>query len=521
MKLGKFSECKVVAGEAGMGRIVDNITIMEVPEVVPWLKGGELILTSLFAIKDDMDAQNMLVHSLYKAGATALAVKPFQTLKAIPQGIIDNANKIGFPIIEIPEDVKYLDIMSPIMHRIFNEKVLLQEDVEQMTKVLNEVLLNAQGIDVFVENVGYLTKNVITIESEFNFIQVPTIENTISPLTKEQKYELSLIQRAIHFNREYDGEITSCIIAPIMVDGKVYGNITCWAINNEHSSMDVAILEKASTLLSLEFLRLKVKYDIEQQYKSDFIRELLFSQSIKEKDVIEWGEKYRITKDSAFTVLLMSATDTSSNEKNYSKLKDSKITSIIEEIQSTALSGHIRNGICIILPSEDGSTKEVIEKVFNTLSTYLGTAYRLSFGIGRIGKGPEGIQNSFIQAEQALNLSETIKGLDGIVYYNDLGAYRLLNKLKGQREMIDFHEETIGKLIEQDTNFELLKTLKTYFYYDEVMKATASALFIHVNTLKYRIAKIETITGCDLKKSEGKMNLFLGLKIYELLHDDK
>src|SRR5690625_3959937 len=98
MKSGKFNECKVVAGEEGMDRIIENITIMEVPDIVKWLKEKELIITSLFAIKDDTDAQNLLIHRLFYAGATALAVKPFETLEEIPKTIIENANKLGFPV---------------------------------------------------------------------------------------------------------------------------------------------------------------------------------------------------------------------------------------------------------------------------------------------------------------------------------------------------------------------------------------------------------------------------------------
>ncbi|MFB4167367.1 PucR family transcriptional regulator [Virgibacillus sp. JSM 102003] len=520
MKLGKFCECEIVAGEKGLNRIIENITIMEVPEVVQWLKGKELILTSLFAIKDDSDAQNLLVRNLHNAGATALAIKPSQFIKSIPDGILDSANKLGFPIIKIPDDVKYLDILSPVMNHIFNDKVVLQEDLEQATQVLHEISMNAQGVDGFVENVGYLTKNMITIESEFSYILVPSPEGYISPLRKEQVYELSVIQRPIQYERKYEDEIVSCIVAPIIVDGQYYGNITSWGVNNDHLSIDLAILEKASSLLSLEFLRLKVKYDIEQQYKSDFMRELLFSETIKEKNLIEWGDKYLITKDTGYVCLLFSVRDSHSEAKNYVELKDYQINSVLQDLKDDMLVGHIRNGICIIFPvqEESGNMEELYSEIYNALSKYVGSSVKLSLGIGRIGKGPEGIQKSFLQAEQALHLSETVKNSQQIVYYNDLGAYRLINQLNGNRELLDFYDETIGKIVKQDINNQLLTTLQTYFFHDEILKITASSLYIHVNTLKYRINKIETITGCDLKTSEGKMNLYLGLKIHNILN---
>ena len=521
MKLGKFNECEVVAGHEGLKRVIESVTIMEVPEVVQWLKGKELILTSLFAIRDDLDAQNMLVQNLHTAGATALAIKPSQFVESIPEGILNSANNLGFPIIHIPDDVKYLDILSPVMHHIFNEKVVLQEDLEQATKVLHEISLNAQGVEKFVESVGYLTKNMVTIESKFSFIKVPTFQNKISPLKEDEIYELSVIQRPLHFNRKYGNETISCIVAPIMSERQYFGNITCWEVNNEHLSTDLAILEKASSLLSLEFLKEKVKYDIEQQYKSDFIREILFSENVKGKNFINWGEKYRITKDTEYVCLLFNARDKNSQAKNYVKLKDYQINTIIQEIQPEVLVGHIRNGICIIIPFKEFNVNKICNKIYDALSNYIGSKLLLSLGVGRTGKGPEGIQKSFIQAEQASYLSETIKNFKGIIHYDDLGAYRLLSQLKGKQVLDDFYEETIGKLIVEDTNNELLKTLKSYFYNNEVLKMTANDLYIHINTLKYRMKKIEDITKQNLKSSEGKMNLFLGLKIHELLNQNE
>ena len=262
MKLGKFSECEVVAGHQGMDRVIENITIMEVPGIVKWLKGRELILTSLFAIKDDIDAQNLLIQQLYYAGVSAIAIKPFESMGEIPEGIIESANKLGFPVIRIPDHIKYLDILSPVMHYIFNEKVVLQEDIEQATRVLQEISLNSQGFDVFIENVSSITKNIVTIESEFLFIKVPAPNKPISELSKDQKHELSILKRPIRYERSYDNELAPCIVAPIIVDGEYYGNITSWAVNNKHLTIDLEILEKASSLLSLEFLKEKVKYDI-------------------------------------------------------------------------------------------------------------------------------------------------------------------------------------------------------------------------------------------------------------------
>ncbi|WP_339226833.1 PucR family transcriptional regulator ligand-binding domain-containing protein [Oceanobacillus sp. FSL K6-2867] len=520
MKLGKFSECEIVAGHQGLARIIENITIMEVPDIIQWLKGKELILTSLFAIKDDLDAQNMLVQQLHNSGASGLAIKTSRYIQTIPDEIINTANRLGFPVIIIPDHVKYLDILSPVMHHVFNDKVVLQEDLDQATKILHEISLHSQSIDDFRMHVSNLTKNMITIESEFPFIELPDLEKSITPLSERQIDELSVIQRPMQYEREIDRKAISCIVAPIIVDKQYYGNITCWEVNNKHLSTDLAILERASSLLSLEFLKLKVKYDVEQQYKNDFIRELLFSENMKAKNLIEWGDKYRITRQDAYRCLLIRAMDRNSAEEMNVELKGYRMDAIIQRIIPGVLIGHISKGICIILPALE-DREHLCHKILEVLSKDVASTVQLHLGVGRLETGPEGIQQSYVQAEQALRLGISVMHTQEILYYDDLGSYRLLSKLKDDHELLAFYDETVGRLLPYDTRNELLNTLTSYFYNDEILKLTANDLFIHVNTLKYRIKRIEELTGHDLKKSEGKMNLYLGLKIHRLLYSDK
>ena len=512
MKLGKFSECEVVAGHKGIDKVIKNITIMEVPDIVQWLKGRELILTSLFAIKDDLDAQNILIQQLHYAGATALAIKPFHSLDDIPQGIISSANKLDFPIIKIPKHVKYLDILSPVMHHIFNEKVVLQEDLEQATNMLQEISRNSEGLQSFAENVSYMTKNSVTIESPKEFIETEKIKGRI-PLTSVETSELAMIKRPILLQRNYKDKLVPCIVAPIFVNDEVYGNITCWQVKSEHIALDIAILEKASTLLSLEFLKVKVKDDIEQQYKNDFLRELLFSEHINVDNIIDWGEKYDVREEDEYYCLIIKLRkDNLPTINNGMKMLD--IASIVERRWPNVLLGQI-NGLLVVILNKEIAFKDY-QKLYEEINSNFKESSYIDMAIGEKGQGPIGIRRSYNQSKQALKLVRKVNSNRGIVFYEELGIYRLLSLLEGREELIDYYNQTIGKLKKQDKKKELITTLKVYFQSDEVLNITAKTLFIHVNTLKYRLNKIKEITGLNIKKSEDKTSLFIGLKIYEL-----
>src|SRR5699024_9841909 len=124
-------------------------------------------------IKDDSELQASLISRLHTAGASAIAIKPQRFVEEIPDIILEEANKYDFPVIEIPKQISYLDILAPVMNTIFNNKVVLQQDMEQTDQILNEISLGDKGVDDLIEMLSFLTKNVITVESQLPYIEVP------------------------------------------------------------------------------------------------------------------------------------------------------------------------------------------------------------------------------------------------------------------------------------------------------------------------------------------------------------
>lgn len=82
-----------------------------------------------------------------------------------------------------------------------------------------------------------------------------------------------------------------------------------------------------------------------------------------------------------------------------------------------------------------------------------------------------------------------------------------------------FFENTLGKLYQYDkeTESELVPTLASWLDNNLNIAQTARSLFIHRNTLLYRIEKISSILNTDLKDSNELLKYQLALKIYQIL----
>src|SRR5260221_14252921 len=79
---------RIVAGHAGADRIVERINVMEVPDILPWVKPNELLLTTGFPLRHARGPLSYLATRLDRAGLAALAIKPHRSLGALPADLL-------------------------------------------------------------------------------------------------------------------------------------------------------------------------------------------------------------------------------------------------------------------------------------------------------------------------------------------------------------------------------------------------------------------------------------------------
>lgn len=515
LKIGSLKECTVVAGYEGVNNDVENVTIMEVPDIVKWLSGKELLLTSLYPIKDDTEAQINLIKKLHQVGTTALAIKTVRFVEAIPNGMLKEADRYGITIIEIPEEVSYLDILSPVMNAIFNKKVILQEDLDNATRLLNEISNSRGGFTELVQTLSNLTKSKVFLESFVHYINAPNQEEILSPLTPNQIKELEIIKRPIQISRQNKGREEACIVAPISMDGELYGAVTCWGYQTEFMEVDLAIQEKASSLLALTFLRQKVKYDTEKQFKNDFIRNLLFNQELDNQNLIERGKYYHLNEKGCYYCLIIEEKESTKEDKWDRYL--SQIESVTRQIDAEIIVGLVRESLLILMPKKENYLMQetrFVESLLFQIEKIV--QVRLKIGVGSAYAGIVGIRKSFREAEKAITLGPRIWAKKPILYFEQLGVYRLISLIENNEDLIHYYNESIRKLVAYDQEYalDLTGTLMQYFNCNESLKDTASQLYIHVNTLKYRFKKIKQITGLSIHNSEDKLMLYIGLKVH-------
>ena len=89
LRVPTLARARVVGGHDGLRRPVRGVNVMEVPDILDWVKPDELLLTTAYPLRDDPVALDALIPRLAERGLAGMALKPGRYIKAIPASMIE------------------------------------------------------------------------------------------------------------------------------------------------------------------------------------------------------------------------------------------------------------------------------------------------------------------------------------------------------------------------------------------------------------------------------------------------
>ncbi|MGG3799522.1 PucR family transcriptional regulator [Metabacillus fastidiosus] len=144
LSIPPLDRCKIVAGENGLSREINSVNSFDAPDVMKWLKAGDLVLTSGYVFDNEFDLVS-LIEDLAKLDCAGLVIK----LSELPENMIKIANKLNLPIIEIPEDLSVSDLLAPVLRQVFiyqGEKYGQEKKNEFIRRLINKKLKSKEAI---------------------------------------------------------------------------------------------------------------------------------------------------------------------------------------------------------------------------------------------------------------------------------------------------------------------------------------------------------------------------------------
>ena len=164
---------------------------------------------------------------------------------------------------------------------------------------------------------------------------------------------------------------------------------------------------------------------------------------------------------------------------------------------------HTESGeICLVFHMQNRSLDDAVEyaaAVVETLESEAG--FTCSVGIGRTVESFSKIHSSYKDARSAIELGMRHKSAGRVYAYDKLALERLADLISSE-DILRFRNEMLPVRVQKALTGEILETVRVFFENDLNLSTTARQLFIHRNTLLYRMEKIKKLTGLDLRKFE-------------------
>ncbi len=540
LQLPVLKDARLLAGEDGLDRRVTSVTVGEVPDIADWLSGGEMVLSTMFAVKGDLDRQREFCRRVMMAGAAALFVKTTRFVENMPADIIELAKKRKFPIVEVPQGLRWTRLMQDVTEVIINRQASQLEQSQAIHRSLLGVVIRGGGWQDLVEEASRLLERpvfVVDVSLELlaasSGLPLPAaelVEQLEQPDVRATFGSLGMAEKLFRVDEE---GLPSMYALPIVASHKRLGYLCAVTEAAAPSAMETLVLEHSATIAALEMAQDRVRFETEVRLKGDFVDDVISGGEHAGDSLLRRGAFLGCDLTQGSAVLLLGV-DEFGGTVSRKNLGQEELESAIERFfaqasryisakEPSSLASLKSGQIVVFVCGKTARDREALRRLAGVIQELGRTAGGLSVsaGISAFVTTPAQMDRGYQEALVALKVGRKLYGPGTLLLFRDVGTYRLLLGIweRDPEQIRSLYEETIGPVdaYDQANGTQLVQTLSVFFKHDESLTKTASELYAHRHTIRYRLEKIADISGLSVFETEHKERLGLGLKAKSLL----
>lgn len=497
---------QVAAGANGLYRNVSQVGMIDAPDINDFLFEGQLLVTSGFHFTKNLHLLHDLIIGMHDINASGIAIKLDRYIYELPTDIIILADKLAIPILWTPAD----DFLSLTVKRL--TAVILETQNTELRQIIaiNQQLsnLNAQNITyqhLLDQSAKVLKTPLALLDSHFTAIYassewVAQREFLTHYLRHESGIDylnLSASTR-IAFNHQI---IDILPIFSALNENKAFAAF----VVNESEPSDFQMLRQQQVMntLGLANSRTDLLNETDFRNRSGFFLNVMQG-GLSDPAIDNYLHDENIDNKQCFRVAIIDFVQQNTIiESHQFEIRQQLTRWFISEHHLPVLTfSHSQQ--LVLLINEDIDTRQFLNQLFQFLNTQKKLNYPFTMGFSRISKSIHKLSELYGQANNALKLTSS---QHPIMRFRPKNAQELLDLLPKQESDI-FVEKTLGNILK---NTELLETLKSYVFLHQNVTAVATALFVHRNTINYRLKRISDLLGVDLEMPDVLVDIQLAL----------
>ena len=502
LKLPSLSLGKVIAGHDGLNNIVTTVSVMEFNDTDDQdiLSPNELLISALFCVKDDVDAQCRLIKKARRSGDVGLVLfYSKMILGEISPKFIRMANYLHFPVILMPENdmgLKYSDVISDVTEAIYTDRSAENYFVSDTMQILSQSPEQERTPSMVLKLASSYAKAAFflcderekPIASSFwpaaNYMEFAQIKDAYE---SQEDNDLKVFRR--HFRDKKDTELV----------------LYAASQNNKLNSAILGEVTEAVQLFSLLW-----NYNLNPDTPEAIIPAILRGKSELASYICS---RNHMDGKHFNKMILVEGVDSCDFWPSCAFV--SEAGRLFSEFESHAVYD-VFGRYFVILYQNDSSVKIKLleESLYDTLNQSEEVSTWTAYSSSKLTEDASEFFSVFCEslptARKIFPKKKNFSYSD-IYFANRAGAAIL--SLDSQNH---YYNELLMPIIKCSEK-ELMPTLITYLLdCNSEIKATADTLYVHRNTVLYRLNKIRALLGCDLSQMPMAYDIYLAAAIYRI-----
>ena len=484
---------RIVAGADGAGRLIRGVNVMEDANIVRWMRGGELLLTTGYTIRDDPAALERLVPALAERDLAGLVIKLGLYVDAVPDDVAALADRLGFPLVALPAQTMFDDVLSEVLGTILNRQAVELERSSAIHARLTQVAVDGGSFTELAEAVSELAQRPVAIRD---------VQGNVLAATDGVPAEAG----APH------------VVRPIRAGDAAHGEVVMWTGGVDLLPHELTTMEHAATVAAMAIAQERSVVSSEQRHRTLLLMQLVSRQPVDRAEIARWATAMGWDMERARAVVLVELCDGTGERVRVAgqPVEDRLVRAAQDAVSSQPIVWALRAGLALLVEPRP-SLGRVTRDLHGALRR-AGAAEGVMVAAGGVAADVDELGRSYEEAASTLALGRELSGQDFVLEHEELGVYRLLSRLPLD-ELRRHRAEAIGPLLayDRDHNGALVHTLEVFLRCERNRVKAAEELFIHYNTLRYRLGQIDQLTGGLSGDATARLNLELALCAHRLV----
>jgi purine catabolism regulator len=467
-----------------------------------------------------------------------LSVAGLLFLNPLDDATVALFDELNLPALIVPATTSVRDIHQTITLLLLDRQTATSERAMQLYRQLSEMSREGQGLGAMTEVMSKLTGNIVVVQDKRMEIQAiswpsnTTVDRDALVQALQQRDDLPgvLLNRkaAARARQSYWQQILPVagmgrLISPIISGDRARGYLSVVGPASELDLLDSLTVEHGAAACALEMAKAKAVSEAKKALRGDFLEGLLAGTlPRKEIDRLEGRLDHDTREPHAVMTVAWDETDAPSMRR-------------LETALHWVLTNHPRPALVHIFGNQHLVVFQALKSEEDMESAHLlgrrlveqlqseFPGANVYIGLSGPAKALVDWQETYEESLQAMQLSQRLKIGNQIVEFKSLGVYKLLYELEGQPTVRRFADEIMSSLVEYDeqNRGSLVKTVEAYFNHHGNISQTAESLFVHRNTLLYRMERIQELTQMQLDEANMRLALHLALKLWQLRPEEE